>query len=578
MISTMNIQFSVKDREYSQWSFQNLSTGEPVQLDISPTTIPLFHGDTFVYTMDLANPEKPNTIDMVSSIKTQPQIPAVLVLENNKTYGRTANQKKLLYKCIPDNPQLPIFLVPYEPTLGFLKKTKNKYILLKYDHWQSKHPYGIITETIGDVDQLDTFYEYQLHCRNLHISLAPLNKKARLLLSQPYSSYIEQIKNNPLFHIEDYRDKYVFSIDPHQCVDFDDAFSVESSSDQPHIRITVYIANVYLWIETLGLWDTLTDRVATIYLPDNKRPMLPSILSDNLCSLQAGELRFALAMEFLLDRKTNILIPSGIKNVLIQVTKNYVYEESALKKDSVYQTLFTVSRQISDSSIENSHDLVAYWMVKMNSCIAQHMVNAKIGIGRIVSSKKTDLSFPEMPNTISVDCARTIRLWKYNTKGEYVNNEVFPVLTERYLHITSPIRRLVDLLNQTVLQHQYTCAENTSPESLRFVEKWKTRIDALNESMRSTRKIQMECELMHRCFTQPDLLDTIHSGFVFEKVYLESKQKYEYMVYCEKIALMTRVTMEKELDNYFMTSFRLFLFENEDKTKKKIRLQYVDPI
>ena len=34
------------------------------------------------------------------------------------------------------------------------------------------------------------------------------------------------------------------------------------------------------------LWRSFTKRVSTIYLPDKKRPMLPTILSDCLCSLQ----------------------------------------------------------------------------------------------------------------------------------------------------------------------------------------------------------------------------------------------------------------------------------------------------
>jgi exoribonuclease R len=212
------------------------------------------------------------------------------------------------------------------------------------------------------------------------------------------------------------------------------------------------------------------------------------------------------------------------------------------------------------------------------------MVSEKIGIGRVVSSKKSQLeegqedSLLNLPLTISTDCARTIRMWKYNTRGEYVNNEVFPNTNEPYLHITSPIRRLADLLNQTILLNHWKCLKDTSPESIRFMEKWKTQIDFLNESMRSIRKIQMECDLMDRCFTRPELLETIHSGIVFDKVFIESKQTYQYMVYCEKIQLMTRMVMEKEVDNYSLASFRLFLFENEDKTKKKIRLQYVDPI
>ena len=70
---------------------------------------------------------------------------------------------------------------------------------------------------------------------------------------------------------------------------------------------------------TLKLWNSFTKRVSTIYLPDRKRPMLPTILSDTLCSLQENENRFALTMEIVInnDGTINEDIPVEYKNVII---------------------------------------------------------------------------------------------------------------------------------------------------------------------------------------------------------------------------------------------------------------------
>ena len=63
------------------------------------------------------------------------------------------------------------------------------------------------------------------------------------------------------------------------------------------IELEQYISNVVFWMEILDLWESFDDRIATIYLPDRKRPMLPTILSDALCSLQENRIRFAFTLD-----------------------------------------------------------------------------------------------------------------------------------------------------------------------------------------------------------------------------------------------------------------------------------------
>ena len=62
----------------------------------------------------------------------------------NKTYGRTENGKRLLYKCIPDDSTLPPILVPYQIQMSFSKSHKNKYILFRCE---KECPRGEIADT-----------------------------------------------------------------------------------------------------------------------------------------------------------------------------------------------------------------------------------------------------------------------------------------------------------------------------------------------------------------------------------------------------------------------------------------------
>lgn len=596
-----NIKIFINDRAYTEWFFLDAETNHPMstcdhpQLAlINPTEQKIFGRD--IFSVNAAG----KIINMTYSyVRTCSTLAGVLMLENNKTYGRTKNKKKLLYKCIPDDIHIPAFLIPYEIKIGFSKVQKNKYVVFKYDNWSDKHPHGILVETLGDVDNLDVFYEYQLYCKSLHVSLTEFTNKARTILNQKSTDeYVEQIFKNPNFNIEDRRDRHVFTIDSSHSVDFDDGFGIEHIGDK--WKVSVYIANVYVWLETLGLWNSFSQRVATIYLPDRRRPMLPTILSDTLCSLQQNQPRFALAMDIILDSNGQICDDSPIvyKNVLIQVYKNYVYEEAAMTtKDKYYNQLFDISTKL-DNSLSNSYDLVTFWMIQMNTHTGLWLAEKESGIFRSASFTNS-AARSDVDLSLSDDVVRTIRSWN-NTTGQYLlfdkdvatdhklmsikffkkdlvkmkYNGVEPKMTKSYVHITSPIRRLVDLLNQMILFQHANLVMSFSSDATIFLKRWMQQMEYVNTSMRSIRKIQTDCDGLSRCIKNPEIMDKEYDGVVFDKI-VKNDGMINYMVYLEKLKMLSRITTHVDVPNYSTSLFRLFLFEDEDKVKKKIRLQIV---
>jgi exoribonuclease R len=349
--------------------------------------------------------------------------------------------------------------------------------------------------------------------------------------------YIKRILENPEFSIEDRTSVGgIFSIDPEGSMDFDDAFSINNNISNGTYTISIYIANVYFWIETLNLWKSFGNRVATIYLPDRKRPMLPTVLSDSLCSLQQGVTRFAFAMDITLSASGNIVNVS-YKNVAINVHKNYRYEEHALLYENPdYTTLFDLTKVL-DKSAKDSHDVVSFWMIKMNSICGEYMVSNRIGIFRKAHQKNDAAEYSDIPEDISLESQRIIRMWN-NVSGQYVvygsdtdlTHDVMKI--KNYAHITSPIRRLIDLLNQMWLSENLGL--KISLDAREFLDNWIRRIDYLNISMRSIRKIQTDCEVLHRCYLHPDILNKPHKGVVFDKL-RKSDGAFVYMVYLEEL-------------------------------------------
>ena len=90
--------------------------------------------------------------------------------------------------------------------------------------------------------------------------------------------------------------------------------------------------------------------------------------------------------------------------------------------------------------------------------------------------------------------------------------------------------------------------------------------------MRSIRKIQTDCDLLNRCFNNPAIMETTHEGILFDKI-MKNDGTIHYMVFLENLKMLSRIVTSVDLQNYHRADFKIFLFENEDKTKKKIRLE-----
>jgi exoribonuclease R len=574
----MNFKILIADRLYSDYKCININTEEVVDVSIENLFEKKFFNNDI---MEL----KDNSIKEVQSpVRNANKIAGVLVLENNKTYGRT-NNGKLLYKVIPDDSHLPHFLVPYELKMGFSKKFINKYITFQYKDWENKHPQGIIKDTLGDVNNLDVFFEYQLYCKSLHVSLSSFNADAKRILKQKTKDeYIKMILDNKDYNMIDRTNEYIFTIDSSTSTDLDDGFSIMRVEEG--WKVSIYISNVFLWLETLHLWDSFAERVSTIYLPDRKRPMLPTVLSDTLCSLQENQTRFAMCLDTFINNDGEFINVEDytIKNCMIMVSKNHSHGSKDIEKDTQYRELFRISKLL-DYSVKTSHDLVSYWMVVMNMYVASVMNKKKIGIFRTAFIKNKDL-LKDIPVDLPEDSFTAIKLWN-NSVGKYVlfdegltleheliKSKVFHINSlNSYLHITSPIRRLVDLLNQIILFHDFKVVNKVSENALEFLEKWKNKIEYINVSMRCIRRVQVDCNILARFYNDSELLCNQYKGIVFDKV-MKTDGMFSYMVYLQEFKILSRITTSDDFDNYSSHIFKIFLFEDEEKVKRKIRLQY----
>ena len=572
---------SIYDREYTSWEFHYADLhNEIVSVPgVSPAAHKLFSGD--VFSMDTGVPV------IVSSTIRKERLAGVLILDTGRTYGRLG--RRLLYKCIPDDKSLPAFVIPYEIKASFSKATKNKFIIFRFMEWGACHPVGEIADTLGDVDDLNAFYEYQIWRNGLHININDFTKTVGRAIHAAggEAAIIESILLNPNFVIEDHRHiDNVFSIDPSTSTDYDDAFSV-IYEDNGIIRVNVYIANVFVWLEALGLWSSFAGRVSTIYLPDKKRPMLPGLLSDGACSLKEGFNRFAFMMTVAFDEYGKVVDEPSFKTVLIHVNKNYAYEEPALKKALSYRILHRLT-ELLDSKIVDSHDVVAFWMIYMNHWAAVKLSGYCVGVFRGTtgeSATKLPLSdqsdLPSQYATslpFSADVMRVITAWSKDSAGSYASycgdvRSHDTLNLSAYTHITSPIRRIVDLVNQMLFFKSAGFVKQFSEGSITFLDKWTGSLELINKNVKLIRRTQMDCELLQRC-KDVDVVGKQFRGVIID--YCEVDYGfYEYTVYLEEHKLLAKVRSGDLVGVHSVATFSMFMFDDEDKLYKKVRLQMV---
>ena len=436
--------------------------------------------------IDNSDEENIETLDLTHPYLKYKELAGILYLD--KTFGKKG--KKYLYKCKPYDRTLPCLLIQYEVEIGFKKNFENKYILFEYVDISCKPLQGILKRTIGSVNINDEeyYFEYLLYGNYLQLSQTPIKSCVRNY-SRIYnpSSIIDILykyyKSKKVIH------ENIFTIDGNDCIEHDDAISICFDKETKLQKISIYISNVHVWLEEMDLWKLLNSELKTIYLPGSRRSMLPSILTDNFCNLIKHQYRIVLCYQFYInnDGKIENII---IENIVAKIQNNFVYESEELLKNNDYLELLKVSKQM-DSSIENSYDVVKYWMIQVNKFISTRFIDEKLD-GIFLSS--FEKSYEKI---------------LYEKINGYYTPHYSMDISSKYLQVTSPMRRFIDILNSLKINKGlFDKGEN-------FYIQWLEKFDESNTKFMNIKHIEKKCEMIHMLREQPNF----EKEFKLEKVY-----------------------------------------------------------
>jgi ribonuclease R len=221
---------------------------------------------------------------------------------------------------VPDSTSMPFDIMIPNDHLGGAKNGDK--VIVKLTDWPERagNPNGEVTDVLGqpginEVEMQSILVEFGFPLK------FPANvEKEASKINLPISK--EEIKKR-----RDYRNVFTLTIDPEDAKDYDDALSLRRL-DNGNWEAGVHIADVSYYVKPGSLIDQEGfNRATSVYLVDRTIPMLPEVLSNQVCSLRPQEDKLCFAAIFEMDDNAKI-VSEWFGKTVINSNYRFNYDEA----------------------------------------------------------------------------------------------------------------------------------------------------------------------------------------------------------------------------------------------------------
>lgn len=185
---------------------------------------------------------------------------------------------------------------------------------------RAKNPMGKIIKVLGEPGENET---------EMHAILSEYGLPSRFpsKVENEAQKIPTKISNEEITKRRDCRNIFTITIDPDTAKDFDDALSLRKLKNGLW-EVGVHIADVSHYVQPNSIIDKEAyQRATSIYLVDRVIPMLPEILSNNLCSLRPNEEKLTFSVIF--EMNDNAIIKNHwIGRTIIESNARLTYDEA----------------------------------------------------------------------------------------------------------------------------------------------------------------------------------------------------------------------------------------------------------
>ncbi|MDO8569595.1 MAG: ribonuclease R [bacterium] len=283
------------------------------------------------------------------------------IVERHKTeFVGTMEKTGEGFFLVPDDKRMyrDIF-VPLDSARGASDGDK---VQVKITEWSdaSKSPKGEVMRVIGragehNAEMLGIVYE-----SGFEVDFpTEVEEEAHEWKKKYQTEDLPRVKAGKLKDRKDFRDRATFTIDPADAKDFDDALSFKILPNGDY-EIGIHIADVsHFVVEKTALDREALKRGTSIYLVDRTIPMLPEVLSNDLCSLNPNEPKYAFSAVFVIDKEARVK-ERWFGKTLIESDKRFTYEEAQEIMDKgigifveELKTLNTLAKKLREERFRN---------------------------------------------------------------------------------------------------------------------------------------------------------------------------------------------------------------------------------
>ena len=215
--------------------------------------------------------------------------------------------------------------MPYDiqvPLEGIDDDAQWKKVAVQVVDWpmHTDAPVGKIIDILGEPGENDT---------EMHAILAEFGLPYRFdpAVEDAAARIPVKIEEKEIKRRRDMRDVLTITIDPADAKDFDDAVSLQEL-ENGNYEIGVHIADVTHYVRPHDIIDKEAyERATSVYLVDRTVPMLPEVLSNNLCSLRQGEDKLTYSAIFEMT-PTGKVVKRWFGRTIINSDRRYSYEQA----------------------------------------------------------------------------------------------------------------------------------------------------------------------------------------------------------------------------------------------------------
>ena len=378
-------------------------------------------------------------------------------------------------------------------------KLKGKIIIIFNKINNNDLPKGQIIDIIGlmnDSNLLITLqYIYNINRKNLSIS---------------------NLSNN--FLLKNIINKYIFSIDPPNCNDIDDALSFEENEE--YYIVGVYIAQPICWLSEELLMNRLKNSFSTLYndIFDNNNNLWGNTITE-LSSLSINQEKNAYCIYYYINKNTFTIDKIDDFSFLI-INKLQTNYEECFKYDNINK-LYELSKLLIKKNNFDSHDLVSYWMIKTNNYIGNKYKYLSLPYRVMKYNNKILESDFDNFNNINDINVKDIFINKISDSAYYSLDDFYHYKLDiyNYIHFTSPIRRIIDTLIHWCIYYNINFKE--------LLNKYNYDIDHINNLDKSTRKYHNNIKLLKNINNLD--FDKTYNGWIY-KISIEKLKINVYFV------------------------------------------------